>query len=70
MTFTHFFADTSKAVPALQAVHDLSEPESVTSDLHETHLPTSPGLTGGPPQPSAQSGIVAEIIATGTASRG
>jgi hypothetical protein len=38
MTFTHFFADTSKAVPPLQAVHDLSEPESVTSDLHETHF--------------------------------
>lgn len=38
MTFTHLLAEMSKAVPPLQAVHDLSEPESVTSDMHETHF--------------------------------
>jgi hypothetical protein len=38
MTFTHLLAEMSKAVPPLQAVHDFSEPESVTSDLHETHF--------------------------------
>jgi hypothetical protein len=38
MTLTHLLAEMSKAVPPLQAVHDLSEPESVTSDLHETHF--------------------------------
>jgi hypothetical protein len=38
MTFTHFLAEMSKAVPPLLAVDDLSEPESVTSDLHETHF--------------------------------
>jgi hypothetical protein len=38
MTLKHLFADMSKAVPPLQAVHDLSEPPSVTSDLQETHF--------------------------------
>ena len=37
-TFVHFLAVMSKAVPPLQAIHDLSEPASVTKPLHWTHF--------------------------------
>jgi hypothetical protein len=39
VTFTHLTAVVSKAVPALQATHDLSNFPSVTRVLHATHLP-------------------------------
>jgi hypothetical protein len=37
-TFTHFLAVVSKAVPALQALHDFRVPASVTKSLHWTHF--------------------------------
>jgi hypothetical protein len=39
VTATHLAAVMSKAVPALQALHDLSEPASVISASHLTHFP-------------------------------
>jgi hypothetical protein len=38
VTFTHFATLMSKAVPALQALHDLTDFSSVIKDSHETHL--------------------------------
>jgi hypothetical protein len=39
VTFTHLAAEVSKAVPALQALQDLSSLASVTIDEQLTHLP-------------------------------
>jgi hypothetical protein len=63
MTLTHLFAEMSKAVPPLQAVHDLSEPESVTSDLHETHFAAAASQAIAPLQAVAEVKSALAVVA-------